>query len=112
MLSRVPIGFHVVAEPQRLLACRSRVGIRWERTDRRNAGIAVRAPEHGETGWQESEPFVVPWKSGNSSREDPAEGREGRVTDPLLGTKARTPSLSTLSTHRQRIAQRGGQTVT
>ena len=27
------------------------------------------------TGRQESEPFVVPPKSGNSSREDPAEGR-------------------------------------
>jgi hypothetical protein len=55
-------------------------------------------------GWQESEPFIVPWKWGNSPREDPAEGREGRVTDPLLGNKARTASLSTLSTQRQRIA--------
>src|SRR5262245_6262704 len=67
-------------------------------------GIAGRAQESGETGWQGSEPFVVPQKPGNSSREDPAEGRGGRVTDPLSGNKARTPSLSTLSTKRQRIA--------
>ena len=55
-------------------------------------------------GQQGSEPFIVPRKSGNSSRENPAEGRGGRVTDPLSGHKARTPSLSTLSTRRQRIA--------
>jgi hypothetical protein len=67
-------------------------------------GIAGRAQESGETGRQESEPFLVPWKSGNSSREDPAEGRGGRVTDPRSGHKARTPSLRTLSTKRPRIA--------
>jgi len=50
-------------------------------------GIAGRAQESGETGRQESEPFIVPRKSGNSSREDPAEARGGRVTDPLSGNK-------------------------
>jgi hypothetical protein len=79
---------------------------------RRTEGIAGRAQESGETGWQGSEPFVVPWKPGNSSREDPAEGRGGRVTGPRPGTKARTPSLSTLSTKRPRIAQRGSEAVT
>jgi hypothetical protein len=61
-----------------------------------HGGIAGRAQEPGETGWQESEPFLVPWTSGNSSRGDPAEGREGRVAEPLSGDKARTPSLSHL----------------
>src|SRR5262245_31733128 len=42
---------------------------------------------------QASEPFVVPRKSGHSSREDPAEGREGRFAEPRSGHKARTPSL-------------------
>ena len=70
-------------------------------------GIAGRAQESGETGWEGSEPSIVPGKSGNSPREDPAEGRGGRVTEPLLGDRARTPSLSTLFTKRQRIAQRG-----
>ena len=67
-------------------------------------GIAGRAQEPGETGWQESESFIVPWKSGNSPCEDPAEGREGRVTDPLSGNRARTLSLGHLFTKRQRIA--------
>ena len=75
-------------------------------------GIAGRAHESGEPGWQESEPFVVPWQSGNSSREDPAAGRGGGVTGALAGNKARTPSLGTLSTKRQRIARRGGEAVT
>ena len=82
-----------------------RVGPRWSEA-RRSGGIAGRAQEPGETGWQESESFVVPWKPGNSLREDPAEGREGRVTEPLSGHRARTPSLSTLFTKRQRIAER------
>ena len=61
-------------------------------------GIAGRAQEFGEMGWQESEPSIVPWKSGNSPCEDPAEGREGRVTDPQSGNRSRTPSLGSLST--------------
>jgi hypothetical protein len=55
-------------------------------------------------GWQGSEYFIVPWKPGNSPREDPVEGREGRVTDLQSGHKARTPSLGPLSTQRLRIA--------
>ena len=47
---------------------------------------------------RESEHLLVPTRPGNSPRGDPAEGRRCRVTDPLLGNKARTPSLSTLST--------------
>jgi hypothetical protein len=70
-----------------------RVGAWGERTSRRNEGIVGRAHEPGETGRQESEPFIVPWKPGNSSREDPVEGRGGRVTDPRSGHRARTPSL-------------------
>jgi hypothetical protein len=70
-------------------------------------GIAGRAQESGETGRQESESFIVPWKPGHSPWEDPAEGREGRVTDLLSGHRARTPSLGPLFTKRQRIAYRG-----
>src|SRR5262249_23976379 len=88
-----------------------RVGAREERSRRRNEGIAGRAQESGEMGWQESEPLIVPPKSGNSAREDPAEGRGGRVTDPRSGNKARTLSLSTLSTERPGIAQRGSEAV-
>ena len=72
-------------------------------------GIAGRAQESGETGPQESESFIVPWKPGHSPWEDPAEGREGRVTDLLSGHRARTPSLSTLFTRRRRIAERGAK---
>src|SRR5207248_11083726 len=60
---------------------------------RRSAGITGRAQEPGETGPQGSEPFGVPRQSGNSSREDPAEGRGGRVTDPRSGHRARTARL-------------------
>src|SRR5262249_46531321 len=88
---------------------RGRVG-RWRSEGRRSGGIAGRAQESGETGsgergGQESESFIVPWKSGNWAREDPAEGREGRVTDPSSGPRARTPSLGSLFTKRRRIAQ-------
>jgi hypothetical protein len=75
-------------------------------------GYRRAAQESGETGRQGSEPSIVPWRPGDSSREDPAKGREGRVTDPRSGNKARTPSLGTLSMRRPRIAQRGGEAVT
>jgi hypothetical protein len=77
---------------------------RRERRPRRSEGIAGRAQEFGETGRQGSEPVVVPRKPGDSSREDPVEGRGGRVAGPRSGHKARTPSLSALSTKRPRRA--------
>src|SRR5262249_5282453 len=89
---------------RKLLAFPTAPGSGRSEASRCTGGIAGRTQEHGETGRQESEPFIVPGKSGNPSRGDRAEGRGGRVTGPRSGNKARTPSLSTLSTRRPRIA--------
>jgi hypothetical protein len=61
----------------KLLACRACVWARWERTARRKGGITGRAQESGETGWQGSEPFIVPVKSGNAALRGPGRGKGG-----------------------------------
>jgi hypothetical protein len=74
------------AEPETPGLSRLRLGAAGAKTQTQG-GIAGRAQEHGETGRQESEPLLVPRKSGNPCRGDPAEGRGGRVTGPRSGNK-------------------------
>jgi hypothetical protein len=50
-------------------------------------------------------------RGGTATFRVECDGAAFGVTEPLSGNKARTPSLSTLSPERQRIAQRGGEAV-
>src|SRR6266404_7616690 len=93
--------------PGRVVATSDRA----EFEDRRHSRYRqAKATKRGGTGVWKSEPFIVPWKPGNSRPEDPVEGREGRVGDPWEGNTAGTPSPGTVSPQRPRIAalrQRG-----
>ena len=52
-----------------------------------------------------SEHPIVPVKSGNPSRGDPAEGRGCRVAEPLEGTMAGASKPDPVFTKQQRIAE-------
>jgi len=49
-------------------------------------------------GARESERLIVPWKPGNPSRGDPAEGRRCLVVESMVGNSPRTSSLDPLFT--------------
>jgi len=53
-----------------------------------------------------SERFIVPASQGNSTRGDPGEERERRVTDLLEGNMPEAPNSETMCTQQQRIAER------
>jgi RNA-directed DNA polymerase len=79
---------------------------RAETEDRRPSRYRqAKATKRGGMGVWKSEPFVVPWKPGNSRPEDPVKGREGRVCEPWEGNMAGTPSPGTVSTKQARIAE-------
>jgi RNA-directed DNA polymerase len=52
---------------------------------------------------------MVPTKQGNATPTDPVEGKAHRVTEPLEGKMAGTPSPRTISTKLQRIAEQARQ---
>lgn len=56
-------------------------------------------------GDEKSETLVVPTKSGNSPREDPAEGRGVRNMEPSEGTMSETLNSGSISTKLARIAK-------
>src|SRR5438876_7402072 len=54
---------------------------------------------------RESERSIVPTRSGNPTRGDPAEGRGRRVAEPLGGNMAGASEPDPVSTKQQRIAE-------
>src|SRR6266404_4858714 len=61
--------------------------------------------KRGEKVRRESERLIVPTKPGNSTREDPTEGRRRRVAEPLEGNMAGALKPDPVFTKQQRIAE-------
>lgn len=62
-------------------------------------------PSDARMGRRVSQQLVVPTKQGKHCPSDPVEGRGCRITEPLEGKMMGTPSPTTISTKRERIAQ-------
>ena len=74
-------------------------------TGARGGNRRVKETKRDGTGGGESERFIVPWKPGNSCRENPVEGRGRLVAELWAGHRARALDLDPRSTKRPRAAQ-------
>ena len=73
-------------------------------TDARGGNRRAKATKRDGTGGGESERFIVPWKPGNSCRENPVEGRGRLVAELWAGHRARALNLDPRFTKRPRAA--------